>query len=378
MKIGILGGGQLGRMLLQEAANYPLQTKVLDPDSEAPCAHLCDEFVVGDFADEETVVAFGADCDAIGIEIEHVSVAGLKRLQAMGKRIVPDPDVLAMIQDKGLQKAFYVEHGIPTAPFYLAGSAAEVDTSRLPLVQKTRTGGYDGKGVQVIVTAEDVGKLWDVPSIVEVFCPIAKEFAAIFASDGQGGVRMYPLVEMVFDPVLNLVDVVRMPAQLPPEVAQKAQAICARLADAFTGAGLFAVEMFVSQAGDVWVNETACRVHNSGHVTIEACVSSQFDQMLRLLAGWPLGDSRAFAAAAMVNLIGYEGQSGQPVLPGLQDLLARPSVSLHWYGKREVRPGRKMGHITLTAADADVLHVALETIRDNADLRVMADLSDVS
>ena len=147
MKIGILGGGQLGRMLLQEAANYPLQTKVLDPDSEAPCAHLCDEFVVGDFADEETVVAFGADCDAIGIEIEHVSVAGLKRLQAMGKRIVPDPDVLAMIQDKGLQKAFYVEHGIPTAPFYLAGSAAEVDTSRLPLVQKTRTGGYDGKGV---------------------------------------------------------------------------------------------------------------------------------------------------------------------------------------------------------------------------------------
>lgn len=373
MKIGILGGGQLGRMFLQVAANYPVQVKVLDPDAQAPCAHLCDEFVVGDFADEETVVAFGADCDAIGIEIEHVSVAGLKRLKAMGKRVVPDPDVLAMIQDKGLQKAFYVEHGIPTVPFYLAATSADVDTAHLPLVQKTRTGGYDGKGVQVIVSEEDVGKVWDVPSIVETFCQIDKEFAAIFVSDGRGDVRLYPLVEMVFDPILNLVDVVRMPAQLPPEVAQKARAICEKLAAAFAGAGVFAVEMFVSASGEVWVNETACRVHNSGHLTIEACVSSQFDQMMRVLAGWPLGDSRAFSAAAMVNLIGCEGQTGRPQLPGLQDMLARPGVSLHWYGKHEVRPGRKMGHITLRAPDSDVLHVTLETIRDNADLRVMAE-----
>lgn len=373
MKIGILGGGQLGRMLLQEAANYPLQTKVLDPNPQAACAHLCDEFVVGDFADEETVVAFGADCDAVGIEIEHVSVAGLKRLQAMGKRVVPDPDVLAMIQDKGLQKAFYVEHGIPTVPFYLAAEAAEVDTSRLPLVQKMRTGGYDGKGVQVIVSEEDIGKLWDEPSIVEALCPIEKEIAAIFASDGQGDVRLYPLVEMVFDPVLNLVHAVQLPAQVPPEVAQKAQAICTRLATAFHGAGVFAVEMFVTQSGDVLVNETACRVHNSGHVTIEACVSSQFDQMLRLLAGWPLGDSRAFATAAMLNLIGGEGQTGKALLPGLRDMLGRNGLFLHWYGKDEVRPGRKMGHITLTAADLDNLHVMLETIRDNADLRVLAE-----
>lgn len=372
MKIGILGGGQLGRMFLQAAANYPVKTKILDPDPGAPCAHLCDEFVVGDFNDEETVVAFGADCDAIGIEIEHVSVAGLKRLQAMGKRVMPDPDVLAMIQDKGLQKAFYAKHGIPTVPFYLADGAQAVDVSRLPLVQKTRTGGYDGKGVQVIVSEEDVGKLWDVPSIIESLCPIDKEIAGIFASDGQGGYRLFPLVEMVFDPFLNLVDVVQMPAQLPPEVVQKAQAICARLASAFNCAGVFAVEMFVSQAGEVWVNETACRVHNSGHVTIEACFSSQFDQMLRLLAGWPLGDCRAFAAAAMINLIGAEGQTGRAVLPGLPDLLARERVFVHWYGKREVRPGRKMGHVTLTAPDVETLQVAVDAVRDNSNLRVMA------
>lgn len=371
MKIGILGGGQLGRMVLQEAANYPLVIKVLDPDAQAPCAHLCHEFVVGDFADEETVVAFGADCDAIGIEIEHVSVAGLRRLQAMGKRVIPDPEVLAMIQDKGAQKTFYADHGIPTVPFYLADNAAAVDTSRLPLVQKTRTGGYDGKGVQVIVNEEDVGKLWDVPSIVENLCPIDKEIAAIFASDGQGGYRLFPLVEMVFDPFLNLVDVVQMPAQLSPQVVAQAESICARLAGLF-GAGLFAVEMFVNSEGEVWVNETACRVHNSGHVSIEACFSSQFDQMLRLLAGWPLGDSRAFAAAAMINLIGAEGQQGEAVMPGLHAVLAHGQAYVHWYGKSEVRPGRKMGHVTLTAPSVEALEASVAALRAQSDLRVMA------
>lgn len=375
MKIGILGGGQLGRMFLQEAANYPLQVKVLDPDAQAPCAHLCDEFVQGDFKEEATVFAFGQDCEAIGIEIEHVNVAALKRLQAQGKRIVPAPEVLEMIQDKGLQKQFYAAHGIPTAPFYLAANAAEIQTDALPLVQKTRTGGYDGKGVQIIRTLEEINNLWDVPSVIEQVCPIAKEIALILVLDGKGKMCRYPLVEMVFDPTLNLVDVVQMPAQVSATVEAQVEAIAQKLATAFAslgkGAGIFAVEMFVSDSGEVWVNETACRVHNSGHVSIEACPSSQFDQMLRLLADYPLGSTALLSPAAMINLIGGEGENGVAEMRELAAILQQEQVFLHWYGKSQVRSGRKMGHITLTAADMAQLSDKVSAIK-SLDLDVRA------
>lgn len=372
MKIGILGGGQLGRMFLQEAANYPLQVKILDPDPQAPCAHLCDEFVCGDFNDEATVFAFGQDCDAIGIEIEHVNVAALKRLQAQGKRIVPEPAVLEIIQDKGRQKVFYAEHGIPTAPFYLAANAADVDTQALPFVQKTRTGGYDGKGVQIIRNAADAAQLWDVPSVIESLCPIAKEIALIFVADGKGNVRTYPAAEMVFDPVLNLVDVVQMPAEISSEIAAQVDKICRQLAAAFAGAGVFAVEMFVTQSGEVWVNETACRVHNSGHPSIEACPSSQFDQMLRLLADYPLGSTQLLSAAAMINLIGAEGEQGAAEMRDLSALLAQEQVYLHWYGKHQVRSGRKMGHITLTASDTAALKAKIAALKQEIHLEITA------
>lgn len=372
MKIGILGGGQLGRMFLQEAANYPLQVKILDPDPQAPCAHLCDEFVCGDFNDEATVFAFGQDCDAIGIEIEHVNVAALKRLQAQGKRIVPEPAVLEIIQDKGRQKAFYAEHGIPTAPFYLAANAADIDTQALPFVQKTRTGGYDGKGVQIIRNAADAAQLWDVPSVIESLCPIAKEIALIFVADGKSNVRTYPAAEMVFDPVLNLVDVVQMPAEISPEIAAQVDKICRQLAAAFAGAGVFAVEMFVTQSGEVWVNETACRVHNSGHPSIEACPSSQFDQMLRLLADYPLGSTQLLSAAAMINLIGAEGEQGAAEMRDLPALLAQEQVYLHWYGKHQVRSGRKMGHITLTASDTAALKAKIAALKQEIHLEITA------
>lgn len=372
MKIGILGGGQLGRMFLQEAANYPLQVKILDPDPQAPCAHLCDEFVCGDFNDEATVFAFGQDCDAIGIEIEHVNVAALKRLQAQGKRIVPEPAVLEIIQDKGRQKVFYAEHGIPTAPFYLAANAADIDTQALPFVQKTRTGGYDGKGVQIIRNAADAAQLWDVPSVIESLCPIAKEIALIFVADGKGNVRTYPAAEMVFDPVLNLVDAVQMPAEISPEIAAQVDKICRQLAAAFAGAGVFAVEMFVTQSGEVWVNETACRVHNSGHPSIEACPSSQFDQMLRLLADYPLGSTQLLSAAAMINLIGAEGEQGAAEMRDLPVLLAQEQVYLHWYGKHQVRSGRKMGHITLTASDTAALKTKIAALKQEIHLEITA------
>lgn len=372
MKIGILGGGQLGRMFLQAAANYPVQIKILDPDPQAPCASLCADFVVGSFKDEETVLAFGQDCDAIGIEIEHVNVQALKRLQAQGKRVVPEPAVLEIIQDKGLQKQFYAKHNIPTAPFYLVENQSQIKVDELPFVQKTRTGGYDGKGVQVIYNAKALAALWDVPSVIEALCPIEKELALIFVADGKGKMKRYPVVEMVFEPKLNLVDVVQMPAQISQAVEAQIDKICQQLAQAFNSAGVFAVEMFLTSTGEVWVNETACRVHNSGHLTIEACPSSQFDQMLRVLAEYPLGSTQLLASAAMINVIGADGAEGEAYMQDLSVLLAYERVFLHWYGKNQVRSGRKMGHITLTADSLEALSAQIKEIKQKVSLEVKA------
>lgn len=373
MKIGILGGGQLGRMFLQEAANYPYQTKILDPQPDAPCAHLCDEFVVGDFKDADTVFEFGQDCDVIGIEIEHVSLAGVKRLEALGKKVIPSSKTLAIIQDKGVQKAFYAEHAIPSAPFYLIENKSELDVARIPLpfVQKTRTGGYDGKGVQVLKNEADLENLWDVPSVIEALCPIAKEIAAVVIVGEDGSQAIYPLVEMVFDPQLNLVDVVKMPAELSETVAAKATKIGKQVAQSFADAGIYAVELFVTQDDDVWVNETACRVHNSGHLTIEACPSSQFDQMWRVLAGMPLGATASHAVAGMVNLVGHDGMQGHATMAGLKDLLAEADVHVHWYGKSETRPGRKMGHVTVLADNDAALKAKIANVK--AHLKVIVD-----
>ncbi len=291
----------------------------------------------------------------------------------MGKRVIPEPDVLAMIQDKGLQKKFYLDHDIATVPFYLANSKAEINTACLPFVQKLRTGGYDGKGVQVIKHQEDLDKLWDCPCVIEEVCAIDKEIAAIFVSDGGGTVKLYPLVEMVFDPVLNLVDLVQMPAQLDESIYQQANLLCQKLAQAINSAGIFAVEMFVSRRGEVWVNETACRVHNSGHVTIEACPNSQFEQMLRLLAGLPLGMTTSDCCAGMINLIGAEGESGRAEMKSLTQLMQEERVFLHWYGKDEVRAGRKMGHITLTADSLSDLKQRVERIKQNINLQITAE-----
>ena len=365
MKIGILGGGQLGRMFLQAAANYPCVTKVLDPQARAPCASLCDEFVVGSFADADTVAAFGADCDVITSEIEQVSVAGVRRLEAGGKKVIPDSRILALIQDKGCQKRFYAEHAIPSAPFYLIDGRADLDLTKIPppFVQKTRRGGYDGKGVQVIEDEAALADVWEVPSVIEALCPVAKEIAALVVVAQDGDKALYPLVEMVFDPRLHLVDVVKMPAALDHSLEKKARALVLRLADAFAAPGLYAVELFVTRDRALWVNETACRVHNSGHLTIEACPSSQFDQMWRVLAGMPLGATHNHSLAAMVNLLGEDGEGGSATVRGLSELLARENVFVHWYGKHESRPGRKMGHVTVLGEDQATLCEGIDTIK---------------
>ena len=365
MKLAILGGGQLGKMFLQEAADYPMPVAVLDPDPRAPCAALTGLFKTGDYRDKQTVLDFAKDADAVGIEIEHVSVEALEALEEAGKRVIPAPRVLRLIQDKGLQKQFYADHGLPTAPFYLASGLADIDPERIPLpfVQKTRTGGYDGKGVQVIVSEEDLHKLWDTPSVIEALCPIAHEIAVIVAADGAGNTVAYPVAEMVFDNVLNLVDYVQMPSFLNAKVRDKAQQLAQQLVQAFAAPGLYAVEMFVTKDGDIWINETAPRVHNSGHLTIEACANSQFEQMWRLLANMPLGSVQQYRPAAMINLIGAYGHSGPALLEGLDAVLALDETYIHWYGKAETRPGRKMGHITVLADHEPALKAKIDKIR---------------
>lgn len=341
-KIGILGGGQLGRMFLQAAISHDVHIRILDPQPDAPCAAYCADFVCADFKDYDSVLQFGMGCDVIGIEIEHVNIEALQELQRRGKTVIPEPRVLALIQDKGLQKQFYAQHQLPTAPFRLwqAGEALP----ELPFVQKTRRGGYDGKGVQIIQNQEDIKHVWEVPSVMEALCPVAKELAVLVVRNGRGESVVYPLLEMVFEPRLNLVEWVDLPAQIDAATAQKAQEIALQAVEALQGTGLFAVELLLSETGEIWINEIAPRVHNSAHLTIEACESSQFDQMVRVLADLPLGSSKVVQHAAMWNLIGVDGVPASAY--------ALDGVYPHWYGKGEAKAGRKMGHITVGAQDA--------------------------
>lgn len=364
MKIGILGGGQLGYMFLQNAMQYPVEIHMLDPDANAPCAPHAHFFTQGDFADYQTVLDFGKDLDAIGIEIEHVNVTALRELKNQGKRIVPDPETLAMIQDKSVQKKFYVEHQIPTAPYFELDNWQELSetSAEFPLFQKANTGGYDGKGVQFLASKEELSEQMQVPSIYETPADLDKEIAVIVVADGHGHVVNYPVVELVFNSTYNLLDYLLMPSTISDELAKKAEEIARNLVGKFNSSGVFAVEMFLNKDGSIWVNETACRVHNSGHSTIEAAISSQFDQMLRCLMDLPLGSTAISMTSAMVNLIGAEGETGEAQIENQEKALAIPGVYLHWYAKKETRPGRKMGHITLVDQNLDRLKSNIDQV----------------
>lgn len=359
--IALLGGGQLGRMFIENALRYDAVVHVLDPDPNASCAPIATRFVKGDFNDRDTVLEFARDADVVGIEIEHVSVEALEELKRQGKTVIPDPAVLRTIKDKGLQKEFYVAHGLPTSEFALLdgpeGIAAH--TALLPAFLKSRTGGYDGKGVMPIGSMAEAAQAFPGAAVLEKRADIALELAVLVVLSSSGTPVVYDPVEMVFDPRYNLVDHLRSPARVEPEVAQRAQDLALRVAKAFAAPGLYAVELFLTPANELLVNETAPRAHNSGHHTIEACASSQFDQLLRLYMDWPLGDSRLQKPAAMINLVGEDG-TGIPAVHGLNEVLQMPGTYLHLYGKHETRSGRKMGHITVTAEDQAGLDKAID------------------
>lgn len=357
IKIGILGGGQLGYMFLQNALQYPYEIHILEPSANAPCAKHAHHFVQGDFADYETVLNFGKDLDAIGIEIEHVNVEALRELKSMGKKVVPDPEALAIIQDKSIQKKFYVDNDIPTAPYFELEDWKELIcvVTEFPLFQKANKGGYDGKGVQFLNSRNELKNILRVPSIYETPADLDKEIAVVVVSDGKGNLVNYPVVELVFNQEYNLLDYLLMPSGLGEPKAKEAEKIAQKVVEKLNSPGVFAVEMFLNKDGSIWVNETACRVHNSGHSTIEAAYSSQFDQMLRTLADLPLGSTELYSPSAMVNLIGAEGETGLAQIENLDEILKIPGVYLHWYAKEETRPGRKMGHITLAHEDLNEL-----------------------
>ncbi len=361
LKVGILGGGQLGRMLLQEAANYEVETHILENDDACPAAHLCHFFVKGDIRDYDTVYHFGKTLDAITIEIEHVNIDALEKLESEGVKVFPKPSVLRIIKNKVLQKQYYVEQQVPTAPFAITHSRNEISQHQdlLPAVHKLAEGGYDGRGVQVIDNLDAAKDGFDEHSVLEKKISIKKEIAVIIAIDQKGKTAFYPPVEMVFNKDLNMLDYQLCPADIPEKVLWKLEAIALTVVKNFNSPGLFAVELFVDHDDEVYVNETAPRVHNSGHHTIEAHYSSQFDMLWRIMLDLPPGNTRAIMPSVMVNIIGAEGHTGKPVYEGLQEVLAIDNAYVHIYGKLQTKPGRKMGHITIMSQEKqDLLHKA--------------------
>lgn len=355
-------------MFIQDATNYDVRISVLDPAADAPCSKLAFEFTQGDFADYETILNFGRGKNVITIEIEHVNVEALEKLENEGVLVYPKPSFLRMVKDKGLQKEFYKKNQIPTASFSLINGIDDLDGSiQMPFIQKMRTGGYDGKGVQAIRTVEDLEKAFDAPSVIEEMVDFEKEIAIIIARNPSGGIVVFPAVEMEFNPEANLVEFLFSPADIDQTIEKKALDIATKIAELSDFVGILAIEMFVTKSGDVLVNEMAPRPHNSGHHTIEACVTSQYEQHMRAILDLPLGNTRLIEPAVMVNLLGEKGFSGPVKYEGLDELMSTPGVHVHLYGKTETKPFRKMGHVTVCSPDLktaqDLARKALKTIR---------------
>lgn len=363
-KLGVLGGGQLGRMLLQAGLDLNIQFSVLDPDAQAPC-HSLAPFTQGKLTDFDTVMAFGHGCDIITIEIENVNTRALRELEKMGKKVFPQPHLIELIQDKRTQKEFYRTHHIPTAEFVLVENRADVQRhgAFLPAVNKLGKEGYDGRGVQMLRTAADFDKAFDKPGLLERLIDFDQEIAVIAARNEKGEVATFPAVEMVFHPEHNLVEYLYSPASISLAIAQQADQVARRLVEQLQLVGLLAVEMFVTKDGQVLVNEVAPRPHNSGHHTIEANVTSQYEQHLRALFNLPLGDTRIVQPSAMVNLLGEAGFEGPAKYEGLEAVMKESGVHVHLYGKKNTKPFRKMGHVTLTGQHVDELKTKVEFVK---------------
>lgn len=361
MKIGILGGGQLGRMFIQEALKYDDEFYVLDPNKDCSCAKIS-RFVQGDFNDYQSVVDFGKDKDILTIEIEHINVDALETLENKGVKVIPNSKIIKIIQQKILQKEFYAQHNIPSPDFQIIQTKSEVRFP-LPFVQKLNVGGYDGKGVQVIRNQEDLEKIWDAPSVLEQLIDIDKELSVIIAKNDMGEIKQFPVTEMVADPKLNLLDFNICPASISNEIQEQIDEIVKTFINSVDSAGLFAIELFLDKNGKVWVNETAPRLHNSGHQSQEGNVNSQFEQFYRVVRNLPLADTDFCGFSGMLNLVGEEGFSGKVKYEGLEAVLKLPKTYVHLYGKTETKPGRKMGHINVLADSKEELMEKLVQVK---------------
>jgi len=366
-KLGILGGGQLGKMLLAETRKYDIQTYILDPSAAAPSQFGATQFVVGDLMDYATVYDFGKKVDVLTIEIENVNLDALDTLEAEGLAVYPSPKTLRLIQNKGTQKDYYVAHGIPTSPHQRFASLTALQDSGLafPYVWKCAQFGYDGNGVKIVRTAADLAQLPDVECIAEQMVPFKNELAVIVARSVSGEVKTYPVVEMEFHPEANQVEYVICPARIDTTVAEKATAVALKVSNAFNHIGLLAVEMFQTADDAILVNEVAPRPHNSGHYSIEASYTSQFENHLRAILNLPLGSTGSKVAGIMVNLVGAEGFSGPVVYENIEKIMAIDGVTPHIYGKRETRPFRKMGHVTIVNEDMTNARSIAEEVKNS-------------
>lgn len=361
-KVGILGGGQLGRMIIQEAVNYDFHIHIMDSDPNAPCSRIAHEYTIGDIRNYNHVLRFGQDKDVLTVEIENVNIEALYELERKGVTVYPQPRVLELIKDKGTQKEFYAANNIPTAPFELLTADPNKNTlkAKIPFVNKLRTGGYDGKGVQIIRSEEDLPNVFKEAGIAEELIPFEKELSVIVARNKSGEMACFPVVECEFNDA-NLVEYLFSPADITREIENEAIALAQDVISKIDMVGLLAVELFLTKDGQLLVNEIAPRPHNSGHHTIECNVTSQFEQHLRSILDLPLGSTRAVQAGAMLNVIGSEGYIGPAVYEGLNHVLETEGAHLHLYGKEQTKPFRKMGHLTITGEN-------MTTVRSKVDL----------
>ncbi len=362
-KLGILGGGQLGRMFIQEAINYNIHVSILDPVSNAPCADSSHDFVIGDFNDFDTVLNFGRNMDVVTIEIEHVNVTALYELERLGVKVFPQPKVIELIQDKGLQKEFYQTNNIASSSYQLIDRAVTADD--LPIVQKLRKGGYDGRGVVVLKEENDLASSFkNAPTVLEKLVDIQKEISVIVARNEAGEIKTFPTVELEFNSEVNLVEFIFSPASVSEKVESEAQGLAKAIADKLDIIGLLAVEMFLTKTGEVLVNEIAPRTHNSGHQSIEGNITSQFEQHLRSIINLPLGDTSITQPSVMVNLLGEPNMSGSVIYEGIEELLATPGAYLHLYGKSSTKPFRKMGHFTVLNPQLNEAKIAARRLKN--------------
>ena len=376
-KLGILGGGQLGKMLLSDTRKFDIQTYVLDPSDEAPCKIACDHFFKGDLMNFETVYNFGKLVDVLTFEIELVNLEALAKLEDEGLKIYPSPKTLKLIQNKGIQKDFYIQHSIPTANYKRFPNLKSVvldildSKLKLPFVWKCTEFGYDGNGVKVIRQISDLDNLANVECIAEEMVPFKNELAVIVCRNPSGDIKTYPVVEMEFHPEANQVEYVICPARIDDKVAEKARAIALTVSEKFNHVGLLAVEMFQTEEDEILVNEVAPRPHNSGHYSIEASYTSQFENHLRAILNLPLGKTDSKVAGIMVNLVGESGFSGNVIYENIEKILGWNGVTPHIYGKKQTRPFRKMGHVTIVNEDINEARRIAEDVKNT--IRVISD-----